>query len=713
MIKTIMYNEIGSYSYEELKDEQFMFNAFKEFIENGGNLSLPVLGYDKKIVNFEKWFIDNIGNNALFTKLIDLKYIENPFSFIVDHNEKIVRDQKQYGLYWLKENYEKYNDLILKGIAQLAEQISDWEFKPPVKMTREERRAFFKLHEQLDDNLTQTSNMIYEHIDYNNQYAQEKNTHPLLFILERLKNSQILEIILKTSSKYHALWQSDSMIEDTIGTLYGRVDNVDKAYLLYKYNVNNNYFMKEENRYIMTSIFQHAIYTNDIDFIEKNLKVFKLSDIEQRESLEDLFIPKSQSKEMTHLLINNGAFVHGKIGKGTYEVNVIRSKTPTDSLEVILDYSEQLRNEVITKPENYYSLMTENNHNNWISLDSLKMLITKYHFPLEKFDMFYPVKNYWKNYPEIFSWLVENGANPKRCSKFISSCVNDRSDGLKILRNLQKSKKINFYEPDPILNILRSEPTKEFLNWIDKAPPEKFLEENIDGFPAWWGVSNISAMSLVLPKIKNISQNSSNGLSLFYFAARVGEKNRYNDFSFFKLLEIYKHKHPNQTINFDVSGTDKYGKNMFHYLFSYEKYRREDCYPDLINFMLEHTSSNMGAMICEKDNNGQTPLELMYYCLAASNNYSVITPVKKLLVTSLPHIDFDTTITMIENEEQFKMQDKSSLPRMNAYTALDRMMGQNEDFKRVLCKAYDRYNLNKKLHSHLEIKEEKNIKIKI
>ena len=672
MIKTIAYNDFSDFDVDQKYNFEFMLNEFKNFVSQGGNLNLPILEYSDKIIPFEEWMRKTYSEKPeYFKELIDLKLIENPFNFILNHNNKSIQDVPNYGLKWLKSNFTHYRPYIIDAIKNLAQDIKDWDLG--LNETDKSKRAKHDFPE-------------YDFID---PYQSRNHLkHPLVHIANTFGDEDILSVILEASSQYKKLWQyyTDD-VENLSGAIYNRLEHPDIAIVFYEHGIGVDYFNQPENYSKLHTLISHALYSDNLNFIKKYIHTWDIPAIEKTASYYDCFLAKTCSKEMTKLLMDNNAFVYGHFKDDDKEVSCLKSEMNFQALETIVENSLIIKEKLKNEPEAFFKLFFS--QGNKVDFNKVKMLIEKFNFPVEEFD-FWSVAYRAQNFTENFAWLLEHGADPRICDTFISNIVSQRAEGLKVLKSLHKSQLFNAFYPDPIFNIFHSQPTKDFTTWLQKADEEYFSRFNISGYPAWWGVNNINGMSLVADKVKDFTQLSQTGLSWpFYIFRKGGKKNYSSDYDNVKALELFKKKHEkNAVFSLDLSGHDSLSRNLFHYAFQYEKYKREEVDNKLMALILENTNTNIAELLIEKDQFGRTPLELMVEFLEKTNMWNVRESVQNILSHSMKQFDFGHLIS-VDGKEQ------------SVYEVCKFLLSKDEKKLAELDQYYNSWKLYHKLDSSL------------
>lgn len=602
MITTNLYNDFSTFSWEQTRDFDFLMNSILEFHKNGGDLSLPVkigASIDSfTLTTLNKFIQENISEHVRFNEELIKKGVLPGFCDLkYDRNTGTIIENPQHTISWMRNNFNDYSEIIIASIQRLVNILP-------------------KDYNDIK-NLKGVDLYGKESILASSDSSREMN--PLFYLAEQFKEPSIYEIIFKKYPKIKDEWmKTDRRREEqpiflsTIEASYNDVRNPELGIFFLKNGIGEEYFSDPKNSSKTHDLIKYASYSGDLEFLKFILPKVKLQEIENNLYDYELSISKAKNKEIIKLLLDNGASFKHQIMRNSnnYDVNLLYSREASNSW--IVDGILEHRPEEITEFKKNYDALYNNLEYKDFSLT--KLIVSKYDFPLENYDMLYVAKKQNRqdtSNTELYEWLVKNGADIRRCDKFCKLLVDSREDGLKLLRALNKTGIIVSKSSDIVFNILRSSPTKTFLNYYDKITSTEIEKYNINGFPAWWGASNITDFKWAISKTQNIEQKSQTQEPYFVFALR--EELLVNKFSARTLIEeqlkVAKKRNPN--LDLDISYKDKYNNNFLHYLFKTEKYKKDSIDSNILDMIKSNSSQNIFEHLMEKNNQGKSPLDIL------------------------------------------------------------------------------------------------------
>ncbi len=602
MITTNLYNDFSTFSWEQTRDFDFLMNSILEFHKNGGDLSLPVkigASIDSfTLTTLNKFIQENISEHVRFNEELIKKGVLPGFCDLkYDRNTGTIIENPQHTISWMRNNFNDYSEIIIASIQRLVNILP-------------------KDYNDIK-NLKGVDLYGKESILASSNSSREMN--PLFYLAEQFKEPSIYEIIFKKYPKIKDEWmKTDRRREEqpiflsTIEASYNDVRNPELGIFFLKNGIGEEYFSDPKNSSKTHDLIKYASYSGDLEFLKFILPKVKLQEIENNLYDYELSISKAKNKEIIKLLLDNGASFKHQIMRNSnnYDVNLLYSREASNSW--IVDGILEHRPEEITEFKKNYDALYNNLEYKDFSLT--KLIVSKYDFPLENYDMLYVAKKQNRqdtSNTELYEWLVKNGADIRRCDKFCKLLVDSREDGLKLLRALNKTGIIVSKSSDIVFNILRSSPTKTFLNYYDKITSTEIEKYNINGFPAWWGASNITDFKWAISKTQNIEQKSQTQEPYFVFALR--EELLVNKFSARTLIEeqlkVAKKRNPN--LDLDISYKDKYNNNFLHYLFKTEKYKKDSIDSNILDMIKSNSSQNIFEHLMEKNNQGKSPLDIL------------------------------------------------------------------------------------------------------
>lgn len=602
MIKTNLYNDFSSFSWEQKRDFDFLMNSILEFHKNGGDLSLPIktgATIDSfTLTTLNKFIQENISEHVKFNEELIKKGVLPGFCDLsYDPSTNTIFENTQHPISWMRNNFNDYSEIILSSIQRLINNLP-------------------KDYNEIK-NLKGLDYYGKESILVSSDSPREIN--PLFFLAEQFKEIPVYEIIFKKYPKIKEEWlKTDRRREDqpiflsTIEASYNDVRNPELGIFFLKNGIGEDYFSDPKNSSKTHDLIKYASYSGDLDFLNFILPKINLKEIEKNLYDYELSISKAKNKEIIKLLLDNGASFKHEVMKNSskYEVNLLYSREASNSI-IVDGILENKPEEIDEFKKNYDAIY---NNLEYKDFSFTQLITNKYDFPLEKYDMLYVAKKQNRKDAtdtEAFEWLVKNGADIRRCDKFCKLLVDSREEGLKLLRALNKKGIIVSKSADIVFNILRSNPTKTFLNYYDKITNQEIEKYNINGHPAWWGATNLTDFKWALSKTQNIEQKSQNHEPYFVFALR--EELLVNKFNAKSLIEeqIKNAKKRNPNLDLDISYKDKYNNNFLHYLFKTEKYKKESIDSNILDIIKTHSSKNIFEYLMEKNNQGKSPLDIL------------------------------------------------------------------------------------------------------
>ncbi len=640
MIKTLQYNDFSEFDYT-MNSEQ-LFNELKQFKESGGDLSLPVkVGYsidEFKLISLKKFIEDKIKNPAEFTqKLMQEGILPGICDFHYDSEKKKITETQDYGLRWMKQNYLDYKNVIHNSIKNLLNQM-------PSDLTDTLQYYGYDYQNKLE----LKSNYI------NEQNVRGRNIHPLLYITTEINQPVVHELVLNKYPKLKDFWESKTKFasdskEDKYKFLepmegfYGNIRKPGIGTCFYKLGIGRDYFLSEEHSEEMYDLIKHAAYDSDIKFLEDVLPKINLKDLEKNKYSYDLSLAHSKNKEVANLLLKNGATV-SHIVKDS-EVNLLYSEDfkRTEVLDAILEYYPNMAKDVVSKSDDFYASFQRKN------FESIKLLVEKYGFPLEKYDMLCLnhnnrlIKNDNEDSFAYYDWVVKSGADVRRCDKFCANIVSAREEGLKILRGLNKKGLLVSKSPDIIFNIFQNSPTKNFITYFDKCSNVELEKHTVNGNPAWWGAKHQTDLKWMLQRVQNKEQAASDGKPfVFYLFEKELEDSKISPKSLLETIIPHYKKNPN--FNFNLDYTDKNNNNILHLIFTTQQYRKKSIDKDVIDLINNNSKSTLYDKLMEKNNNGVTPMEIL---LTTSMNYEYnrTNILKDIIFNHSDKVDFNSKLT--------------------------------------------------------------------
>lgn len=650
-MKTIKYNDLQEYSFEQKRDFNYMLSEFRDFVKNGGDLNLDVVHKENEINTFFSWFNNTYPDHPeYFKQLIDEKLINNPFSFNINHEEKTIHDIKDYGLYFMKNHFQIFSNYIREAIVKLAKDIQTWDLGSFPVMSPD---RFIRLSLE-----TLEGNPSYVYSTYNG-VEKTKYKHPLTHIILTLNDPDLVDEIFSLNEKYKDLLQSENMNKFVYSLIR---QNTKMIYVLYKHGVLDNFLdnksLHDDKDYELTesiidkvnyNFVLHCVLEDNIKSLKKYLPKLNLQKLNFVDTPH--FLENAKSEEMIKFLIEHR--VHFKFdpeeNKEIVQLSILEKTKDLHMFSTIVKNIPEIQ-DIIKKDyiKIYYALGEYQNINYF---EKIKILTEQFNFPLDKIDAFNVYYNAtrttWDDYlnlKEDFLWLQTHGCDPRKCSNFMKSMIDRRGEGIKILKNLNKNNMFDPFAPDPIFHILKSAHTKDFYTFLEKAPKENFSRLTINGEPAWWSVSHNYGVDLIKKKSINYQQLSTQKYSYLYYLVKNNPKKDYNTLQYDNFLnQIFeKTKTP-----LSIMGKDNDGNNIFHHLYTHNEYNRNEIDYTYTKHIM-NSQEDFSSLLMEKNKNNITALENVIDFLIKGNKLGSdnksLDLTQKIIMRNIESFDFSQTI---------------------------------------------------------------------
>lgn len=615
MIKTIPYNDFTAYGWKERQDHEFMFQEMKKFVESGGDLSHQVMESDSKLVNFAD-YIKSKFSVELMDKLTDNNLVQSPFSFIL--NEKYITEDKKYGLRWMQDNYKEFEKQIINSVKEISKKINGIELSH------------------------------YSQADHSGAYNDHKKFHPLYHIASELSHKpDVWKAILDNNSDMHKYMKKiltkKEIFEDFFEARWGNIRSPELASLFYKNSIIDNYL--EKNTSGVYDLVLNAICNNDLDVLNKLIKNFNIPKIEKEKNIYESFLQKARTPEVANLLLKSGVFSVGLwSGKDSDKIKTIsyslHEHMDVDTLGVIINHID--KNLVVNHHQYFYDTFIKERAN----LDTVKALIEKHNFPVDKYDMLAVGQKIDSNFSKLESikWFLEHGADPRNCSKFVEIIIAQRDEGKKYLGQYKREGLLDTFSSDMIYAMANSKEMKKiFINYYEKVTPEELARPTKDGSPAWFGVNSQDFFTLIKNKIEDYNQLSLKGDAWINSFFHHRNKTRDSDSVTLSWLQKAKEsivKKGGENLSGAV-GKDSQG-NFLHGLFYLSEHGKAYGNTDLVKFVFQNVDANFVELMNQKDHRGQYPLHNFFFYddgtpnKVVSNNLHTLTYLANILGKDFP-----------------------------------------------------------------------------
>lgn len=664
MIKTVQYNDFTSLSYDVKRNFELLKEEIKEFVNNGGNILLPVL--DRDTSSFFEWFhtIFKDKSEEYLLKLIEEKIIENPFDFTVDEETKSIFFSNKIPFHWLRNFCSEYPTLISQSLENLLIKIDNWDLGLDYFLFSYdtlEKRAY--LTKDIEDDTTQYPKLV--RIENDNKTI-EQTYHPLISILKHFNYSNSNQHLFydaifssKTKTDFKKLWtHNPNFLNQTLDNSYKGIEKL--AFIFYKHDMGRDYL--HNNKKTLIDMIQYSIFNQNVEFLKEHISKWNISEVESDLGVYEYLLNYTNDPEIIDLFLKNGASYHDNKNDKHTIPSIFQYATSPNLIDGILTYDKNVSEYVSKNPEELYKvLFLPNNKNRSFQQKTLKLLVEKHNYFLDNEEYVHLFQNFGNL--EDFKWLINNGVDVRKCARFIEQTLSHKKDGLKYLKQLQKENLFNSFYPDPLFHILDKYKNKDFSTWLDKCPNENYSRYTLDGYPAWWGVNSSNMWDIVKNKVTDFSQLSKTGLSWHYHIVVRNTKSDYKEITDLDIFKQMLKKQPN--LMFDLSGVDSESKNVFHHLFK-TKYSYNH-HPDLLLNVLEHSNSNILSLLLQEDKNGITPLGELYESLSSNNRETYnINKYFNILINHCANQEPNAKIiNTIENNPLFDFNQKLKLPNIN------------------------------------------------
>ncbi len=650
MIKTQSYNDFSSFSYEQKHDYTFMLEQIKTFKQNGGDISLLVKESTSnengqiELLTFKDYIIRNIDNyNEFFSDLLKDDLMPGLCDFKWNLETGEITEKMDYGISWMNENYHNFKGAIDSSIK--------------------------KLLSELPKDLSKI--VIFNELNKNGSAASRKLHHPLYTIANTINQNDVYQLIFDTFPELKNYWNEPSRVTKEARFLYVLdishfgVGKPKTAICFYKNGIGTDYFHKPENLDNLHELILHASEKGDTEFLKLALPKIDLNKIELEKYSRNLSLCKAKNKEVAQILIDHNAVIEKEIdtpsGKLINNVVLNEEITKIEVIDLIMQRLPQYREEIKIDSKSYYRMLESRD------FEVTKLLVEKYEFPLENFDMLYLA--YKKSDSDDFQnykWLLQHGADIRECDQLCYELVKEREAGLKLIRALNKEGIIVSKSPDFVFNIFQNSPTKTFLNYYDKLTYNELEKTTKNGLPAWWGAKHNSDYSFMFSRIKNHDQLAQDGKNLLFYLLESEIKHKGLQPKEIIKLQLKKIKVKNPDYKLDLSYEDKNGNNFLHHLLTFERYYKSINNLDLLEILAENSIQNPYVFLSKENKVGISPMDL-FLTQDNSGNYEYSKVLETFLEKSPKEINFTKELSTGKTVGEYFLDNFTLYPEKKAF----------------------------------------------
>lgn len=586
VISSPLYNKFN-YKTSDFTDKKSLLNKFIELKNEGFNFNLPVVT-PKGVVSFADYIISNTSID-FYNDLLKNDVAKNSFVFKIE--EDCVVEHEVYNLNWMKSNFKQYKNVILDSIKAIAIEL---EINPVSKI----KIKSYSGKVQIIDNVPPLFHIINNVVPFSHR-DDERNKASVWDTA--IKNNSQLKDYLKNR------FSQDKEIITTLGC-YSSVHHIGfrgLAGVLFNHNLIRRFI--EKNSQVAFELILDCIENNQIQDVKKIIPIYhRSSDFTAKNNHQ--ILSSSRTPEMARLLMENGFSFFNYIQDYESEPKrilfSIEKEMNKDTIDAIVGFKDSHKDLIHKHAQVIFDdFFKQNNEpvnfNKEQKFENIKLLIEKYNFPLDQFDMLKIGFELDNKTPQYSKWFLGNGANSDNCADFV----------FEITRHKNFAKIMSQYE-----NILNTR-SGDFVFEMSKSwsgndfTEDELLQRTNKGYYAWWGLSvNSSAFTKfmhksspeTIEKIKNtFSSSDSSWLGKIISEGKID--------SYISWLEQYKKLFFKSDEKMPLIVKNENNDNALHFLL------KESTRSPVINFILEETDSDISKLLQEKNKTMQTPLQNLFF----------------------------------------------------------------------------------------------------
>lgn len=659
-------NNFSQFKDNDFKNEEQMLKEFIKLKEQGIDFNLPVL--DKKsIISFNQFIKEKLSVDFYF-KLIKNKLVKNLMDFKIE--DGYVVEDSVYNLNWMTKNFVTHKDIILDAVKNLSIELN----KIPVDK--------------------------FKHYKYATTYEIIDDVPPLHFLAKMIRDKHFFSYYGNRADIWDIILTHNDSMKDYISKKLTTHKDIqfflelgyDTYYstpkelvtILYKHGFVQDYCHNHQQRAF--DVLHDCVKKDYVPQIKKLLPLY-LSGPHLSEKNNYLLLQEAQSTQVANLLLENGFLIMCHVKNHDNEKQTlfsINNKMSVEVLDTILNFKPNHLQFV----QQYSDFLNKEFFLDKKYFPQMKILIEKYKFPLQKYDMLNIGFKLDNKDTHFSKWFLEHGAEKNNCKEFVNTLKEEKSFA-KILSQYEKI--IDIHSGDFIYHMLTGKSNANSLNYYNLLSNEELDSLTSNGNPAWWGLSiNSTQFSLFQKshtKPKTIATENDSWLAHLIKRTEM--------FSSKAWLNQYKEVFlESKNSRYPLVYNDENKNNIFHILFA-EKF------PSFhLDFLINDTDIKMTELLVQSNHAGITPLELLLsddrqeakeknFMLEQSVSYQAL---RKILNTIKEDFPFD-----------FKVQNKRAIE-------IIRQWYDNESQYEILYKGQSRKNIEMILE---EKNESQSKKIKI
>lgn len=522
MIKTKNFNDFSDYNYEQLYNFDFMYNEIKKFIENGGDIDLPVLknSYRLELMTFKDFCNseESLGN-VFLNKIMSLNGKDKYFEFKIENNKVI--ENKYNNLEYMNRNFDAFSQDIINSFKTLVNKINDGK--------------------------------NYDFISYDNN---ELKTNPILKILRALEfNPKLLDIALN-NKEFKVLFEKHFDTSEKQLKIIFKGEEYNKLAVIYSHDIMPEIL----DNYSRENILEEWVRFGNLEILRKA----SLDTNFQEHFKPELFLSANSKETVEFLLSFDLSPINKNIVNEYDNIVFLNINKPLEVIDSILNSCP--KDFVFENSKKLYRIFFE-----YLKEDKIDLLINKYNFDLKVIDPYEAISKISNLSLEqvenkLKSWF-DLGADPSNCYNFVSKKISDRDT--KLMSYLKKKNLIDIYCPEALRAFFKSNNTQKTRDFFSKIEESHLTKYTKSGIPVWFTIKNIEDQKF-LKLVKNKNQLSKDNCSWLFYKIK---SNDFKDINISWFEKGYK---------FNTCGKNEIG-NILHNMFTEVLYNNNSNLNDFLN----------------------------------------------------------------------------------------------------------------------------------